>query len=72
MDSDLNTEAFFHRQMKWMYTSFQAVYEAALDFEVIQQDNGTPKPIAMAVVKEAIPGRIRLPPPLRLTLNGMT
>jgi hypothetical protein len=61
-----NTAAFFQRQlsitglhepvrkeiMKWTYDNFQAIYEATLDFEVIQQDNAATKPITVAAIKE--------------------
>jgi len=34
--------------MKQIYTSFQTVYAVALDFEVIQQNNGSTKPTTVA------------------------
>ncbi len=38
--------------MKPTYASFQAVYEAALDFEVIQQDNRIAKPVMVATINK--------------------
>jgi hypothetical protein len=36
--------------MKTVYASFQAVFEAALDLEVIQQDNKAAKPMTITAV----------------------
>jgi hypothetical protein len=44
--------------MKTAYASFQAVYEAALDLEVIQQDNRAAKPVTIAAVEEETPTNI--------------
>jgi len=42
--------------MKTTYNSFQAVYEATLDLEVIQQDYKSAKPVTIATVEvEATP-----------------
>jgi hypothetical protein len=41
--------------MKLACAKFQAVYEATLDLEVIQQDNKIAKPMTVATVREASP-----------------
>jgi hypothetical protein len=43
-----------------MYANFQAVYKAALDLEIIRQDNKAAKPVTMAAVGETSPSP--LPP----------
>jgi hypothetical protein len=43
-----------HKEVvKQTFASFQAVYQAALDFEVIQQDNRTAKPVMVATINKA-------------------
>ncbi len=39
--------------MKWTYANFQAVYEATMDFGVIQKDSAAAKPVNVAAIKEA-------------------
>jgi hypothetical protein len=64
-----NTRPFFQNQVfiaslhkpihneipKCTYTNFQAIYEAALDLEIIQQDKKAAKPVTVADVGENSP-----------------